>query len=77
VVTTAGRRTMQAWLFNKTAEKYTVSSDWDDRWRTGGSLAEVLDEAHLSPEWILSGIRDFVRDKPGRVEILRRELNEI
>ncbi len=77
VVTTAGRRTMQAWLFNKTAEKYTVSSDWDDRWRTGGSLEEVLDEAHLSPEWILSGIRDFVRDKPGRVEILRRELNEI
>ncbi len=77
VVTTAGRRTMQAWLFNKTAEKYTVSPDWDDRWRTGGSLEEVLDEAHLSPQWILSGIRSFVRDKPGRVELLKRELGDL
>jgi transketolase len=77
VVTTAGRRTMHQWLFNKTAENYTICPDWDNRWRTGGSLDEVLDEAHLSPEWILSGIRGFVRDKAERVEILRRELNEI
>jgi len=76
VVTTAGRMTMHQWLFNKNAEKYCVCPDWDNRWRTGGSLEEVLDEAHLSPEWIMSGIRSFVRDKPGRVEALRRELSE-
>ena len=74
IVTTAGRMTMHHWLFNKTAEQYTVCPDWDNRWRTGGSLEEVLDEAHLSPEWIFTGIRNFVRDKNGRLENLRREL---
>jgi transketolase len=77
VVTTAGRMTMHQWLFNKTAEKYTVCPDWDNRWRTGGSLEEVLDEAHLSPEWILAGIQNFVRDKAGRLDKLHRELSGI
>jgi transketolase len=77
VVTTAGRETMHKWLYNKTAEKYTVCPDWDNRWRTGGSLDEVLDEAHLSPEWILSGIRKFAEDKKSRVAGLRKELDQI
>ena len=77
IVTTAGRMTMHQWLFNKTAEKYTVCPDWDNQWRTGGSLEEVLDEAHLSPEWILAGVRDFVRDKAERVEKLHQELSGI
>jgi transketolase len=76
VVTTAGRMTMHQWMFNKTAEKYTVCPDWDNRWRTGGSLEEVLDEAHLSPEWILAGIRNFVTDRPEREENLRREMEK-
>jgi transketolase len=77
VVTTAGRATMHQWLFNKTAEKYTVCPDWDNNWRTGGSLDEVLDEAHLTPEWILSGIRKFAGEKKSRVAGLRKELDEI
>ena len=40
---------MHPWLFNKIAEEYTLSSDWDNRWRTGGTVAEVIEEAHLSP----------------------------
>lgn len=68
VVTTSGRMTMHQWLFNKNTEKYTVCPDWDNRWRTGGSLEEVLDEARLSPAWILTGIRDFARDKASRTE---------
>ncbi len=74
VVTTAGRMTMQQWLFNKATERYAICPDWDNRWRTGGTLEEVLDEAHLSPEWIMDGIRSFIRDKPERVEKLRQEL---
>jgi transketolase len=76
IVTTAGRMTMHQWLFNKAAEQYTVCPDWDNRWRTGGSLEEVLDEAHLSPEWILEGIRSFARDKAERMDALRRELSD-
>jgi transketolase len=66
---------MHDWLFNKTAEEYALSSDWDNRWRTGGTLAEVLEEAHLSPRWILDGIERFVRDRDARLARLQAELD--
>lgn len=76
VITTQARFLMSDWLFNKSAEEYALSADWDDRWRTGGALEEVLDEAHLSPEWILKGIQRFVQERPQRLERLRQELAE-
>ncbi|OGC02691.1 MAG: transketolase, partial [candidate division NC10 bacterium RIFCSPLOWO2_12_FULL_66_18] len=47
VLTTQARWLMHDWLFNKVAEEYAMSSDWDNRWRTGGTLDEVIEEAHL------------------------------
>jgi hypothetical protein len=52
------------------------SADWDNRWRTGGALEEVLEEAHLSPEWILRGIHRFVHDRPHRLARLQQQLDE-
>jgi transketolase len=76
VITTQARCLMHEWLFNKVAEDYALSTDWDNRWRTGGALEEVLDEAHLSPEWILKGIQRFVQERPQRLERLKKELAE-
>ena len=59
---------MKAWLFNDDNSKYAISSDWDNRWRTGGTLEEVIDEAHLSPEWILKGIENFINDRNRRIK---------
>ena len=64
VITTQARWLMHDWLFNKMAEEYALSADWDNRWRTGGTVDEVLDEAHLSPAWILKGIERFVHERP-------------
>jgi transketolase len=75
VITTQARCLMHDWLFNKIAEEYALSSDWDNRWRTGGTLAEVLEEAHLSPRWILDGIERFVRDRDTRLARLQAELD--
>ncbi len=63
VLTTQSRASMHDWLFNKVAEEYAMSSDWDNRWRTGGTVDEVLEEAHLSPEWVLKGVERFVADR--------------
>ncbi len=57
-------------------EEYALSSDWDDRWRTGGSLEEVMEEAHLSGQWIVKGIERFVRDRSRRLGRLRSALAE-
>ncbi|NMC80204.1 MAG: transketolase [Chloroflexi bacterium] len=74
VITTAARASMQDWLYNKTAEAYALSADWDNRWRSGGNLEEVIDEAHLSPAWLLEGIERFVQDRPQRLQQLQTEL---
>jgi transketolase len=75
VVTTQARWLMHDWLFNKIAEEYALSTDWDHRWRTGGSVPEVLEEAHLSPNWLLDGIERFVRDREARLARLQAELD--
>ena len=75
VITTQARWLMHDWLFNKVAEAYALSADWDDRWRTGGAVDEVLDEAHLTPEWIVKGIERFVNERPARLACLRDELD--
>ncbi len=75
VITNGARRLMHDWLHNAIAEEYSLSSDWDNRWRTGGTLDELVDEAHLSPHWILQGIERFVRDRSERLARLRRALD--
>jgi transketolase len=71
VITNRARKLMHDWLPHRIAEEYALSSDFDDRWRTGGNVDEVMEEAHLSPEWILKGIERFVRDRAPRLRRLR------
>jgi transketolase len=62
---------MYDWIFNPLATQYAMSSDFDDRWRTGGNLDEVIEEAHLDPDSIIAGIERFVRDREKRLEALK------
>jgi len=77
VITTQARWLMHDWLFNKIAEEYALSADWDNRWRTGGTVAELLEEAHLSPKWLLDGIEHFVRDRDVRLGRLQAEIDAV
>jgi transketolase len=71
VATNASRISMQDWLFHEVAREYALSSDWDDRWRTGGTVDEICEEAHISPERLLEGIERFARDRAARLKRLR------
>jgi transketolase len=62
---------MHDWLYTKIGEEYALSADWDDRWRTGGTLEEILEEAHLTPHHILKGVRRFVEARPQRLARLQ------
>jgi len=74
-ITNRSLRLMYDWLSSKVAEEYSLSSDWDNRWRTGGTVDELLAEAHLSPEWILKGIERFVREREQRLDRLQAQVN--
>lgn len=76
VITTQARWLMHEWLFTKISEEYSLSADWDNRWRTGGTLEEVLDEAHLTPVHIKESIERFVHDRPTRLFRIRSALDK-
>lgn len=76
VITTQAAWLMHDWIFNPLAEEYALSADWDNRWRTGGNLEEVIDEAHLSPPYLLAGIERFVKERPVRLQRLQAGLDE-
>ena len=67
VITNGSRRLMHDWLPHKVAERYAMSSDWDDRWRTGGSVAELKVEAKIDPASLEEGIRRFAADRDQRL----------
>jgi len=71
VITNRARRVMSDWIDHPIVAEYTLSSDWDDRWRTGGSVEEVVAEAHLDPDHLLAGIERFVKDRDERLARLR------
>ncbi|MGC9140576.1 transketolase-like TK C-terminal-containing protein, partial [Athalassotoga sp.] len=56
VITNESLKAVEDWIATKRYIQYCMSSDWDNRWRTGGTVDEVIDEAHLSSEYILKGI---------------------
>ena len=43
--------------------EYSLTSDWHQRWLTGGSEADVIAEAHLDTESIVAGVQRFAADR--------------
>jgi transketolase len=70
-ITNRAWMTMRHWIGGPVARDYSLSSDWDDRWRTGGTVDEVIDEAHLGPTHIVDAIQRFVDERPIRMRRLR------
>ncbi|HZN55534.1 MAG TPA: hypothetical protein VFB67_09455 [Candidatus Polarisedimenticolaceae bacterium] len=70
-ITNRSLKTMREWIANPVVAAYSLASDRDDRWRTGGTVEEVVDEARLAESHILEGIQRFVAERGSRLERLR------
>ncbi len=46
--------------------QYSLTSDFDNCWRTGGLELEVIAEAHLDPDSIFSGVERFAKEHERR-----------
>ena len=71
VFSSASRKAMSEWFANRVSEEYALTPDWDDRWRTGGSVDEIVKEAHLDPASLREGIARFVADRDARLARIR------
>ncbi len=74
-ITNRSIRTMREWVAHPVVAEYSLSSDWDNRWRTGGTVDEVVDEAHLGPTHILAAIQRFATERPRRLAKLREAVD--
>ena len=77
VITNTSIGNMSHWVQHPIVKEYSLSADWDNNWRTGGSLDEIIDEAHLSPRWVLSAIEKFASERKIRLEKLNKQVPDL
>jgi len=53
------------------ADDYSLTSDWDNQWLTGGLEADVIAEAHLDPSSVFAGVKRFADDRASRIKAQR------
>ncbi len=70
-ITNRAFKLMTDFVEGPVAREYSLSSDFDNRWRTGGTVDEVMDEAHLGPGHILAAIERYATDREARHARLR------
>jgi len=67
VVSTGTRRVWPLRNLGPLTDEYSVTSDFDNCWRTGGLEPDVIAEAHLDPDSIFSGVKRFADDHERRI----------
>ena len=74
VVSTGTRRMWPARDLGPLVSEYSLTSDWHERWLTGGTEEDVIAEAHLDTDSIAAGVKRFAADRPRRLERQRQLL---
>ena len=68
VVSTGTRRVWPVRDVGLLTDEYSLTSDWDNQWLTGGTEADVIAEARLDSESIFAGIKHFALEREQRLE---------
>jgi transketolase len=74
VVSTGTRRMWPLANVGPLTDEYSMTSDWDHQWLTGGLEADVIAEAHLDPESIFTGVKRFAEERDSRMTRQRSAL---
>jgi transketolase len=67
VVSTGTRRVWPIKDVGPLTDEYSLTSDWDNQWLTGGLEPDVITEAHLDTESIFVGIQRFANERTQRL----------
>ena len=72
VVSTGTRRMWPVRGLGPLTDAYSLTSDWDDQWLTGGLEGDVIAEAHLDPASIFAGVKRFADAHDERIASQRK-----
>ena len=67
VVSTGTRRMWPLRNLGPLTDEYSLTSDFDNSWRSGGLEADVIAEAHLDPDSIFKGVERFANERERRI----------
>jgi transketolase len=74
IITNSGIDIMHNWIKHPIVKEYSLSTDWDNRWRSGGRISEVLEEAHLSERWQWKAITKFSYERKNRLSVINKSI---
>ena len=77
VVSTGTRRVWPLRDVGPLTDEYSMTSDWDNQWLTGGTETDVITEAHLDAESIFAGIKRFADAREQRLKRQREWLTTL
>ena len=77
IITNGAITLMKNWISNRLVQEYSLSPDFDNRWRTGGSVDEIINESKLDSKSILDGINKFVNERDQRLNRLHQSIPKI
>jgi hypothetical protein len=77
VISTGTRRVWPIRNVGPLTDKYSLTSDWDNQWLSGGLESDVIAEAHLDQASIFAGIQRFAEDREQRLACQRELLDAI
>jgi transketolase len=67
VVSTGTRRMWPLRNLGPLTDEYSLTSDFDNSWRSGGLEPDVIAEAHLDPDSIFAGVQRFANERERRI----------
>ena len=76
IITNTSLANMSHWVQHPIVKKYSLSPDWDNSWRFGGNLKEVIDESHLSAHWQRKAIKKFANERELRIGLVKKSIPE-
>ena len=74
IITNGAIKLMNKWIANRIVEEYSMSPDFDNQWRTGGALDEIIAESKLDAESVWNGIIKFTSERARRLEALHTSI---
>ena len=77
IISTGTQRILPITGLGHLTEEYSLFSDWDNQWLSGGTEEDVIAEAHLDEECISAAITKFAEEREQRLERQRQELAAI
>jgi len=77
IITNGAISLMKNWISNRVVQEYSLSPDFDNRWRTGGSVDEIIAESKLDSQSLLEGINRFANERNDRLNRLRQSIPNI